>query len=67
MHAVAITIPTADVVVVIEDEEGLAAIDIMLGLVNAAAEERSIHLVEEAHLHVHGQLQFVVVRAVPLA
>ena len=63
MNAVSVTLPGTDVVVVVEDEERLRAIDLGLGFVDEFAETRGIKLVMvavESDEHVHGELQLVV-------
>src|ERR1700677_863489 len=67
MNTVAVPVPTTGIVVVVKDEQWLTAIDLSLRVVDALAEKGSVQLVGKADLHIHGQLQLIVLRAaVPL-
>jgi hypothetical protein len=51
---------------VVKHQQWLIVIDVVLHLVDALAERVHVQLVQEADLHVHRQLQLVVIFAVPL-
>ena len=68
VDAVAVALPGADIVVIVEDEEGLGAVDLGFGLFEVGAEGCGVELVViamEAEEHVHRELQLVGSRSPP--
>ena len=67
MYAVTVTVPTTDVVVIVEDEERLIVVDFGLRIIDSLAKKVGIEFVGKADLHVHGKLELVVrCSAIPL-
>src|SRR5579871_1802740 len=67
MHAITVTVPTTDVVMIVEDEERLIAADLCLRIADSLTKKVGVELISEAYLHVHGKLELVVLcSAVPL-
>ena len=56
MNSISISVPATGIIVVIKNEERLVAVDLGFGLVDAFTKEGRIHLVDEAHLHIHRKL-----------
>ena len=66
MDPVGKAIPTAAIVVIVEDEERRVAIEMGFGVVEEPAEIDGGNAIHETELRVHGELQLVVVCAVHL-
>jgi hypothetical protein len=66
VNSIDVAIDGADVVVVVEDDQRLGAVDLRLDLFDVLAEASSVErgvITVEANEHIHGKLQFVVRRA----
>ena len=55
------------VVVIVENEKRLLPLNLRLGLVDPLAEHIHIEAIDKPDLHIHGQIEFVVVRTVHFA